>query len=377
MKGEGDNAVVVYKPGSASFRKSVLKPELPSDTIDYSSDRFITDSGRWMFSGSTERHPTEGGSQNGHVRAWKRNDKDEFDLFTQFWICGRMSEPGDFQFREENQMLFHMCGNGETSFSVWNLSVNPPQLVETIDTGVRVTSILLLNDQLLVGTNQGTVHFYTLQGQEKPTFNKVVKMVDQYIAKMTYDEAGRRLYTTELRGEKPIKIWDIDDLTKPLAAISAIPRELERTILSGNRKYLAASSEEDSRVMIWDTEDLSLITFSEHSSWVRDMALMGDSSLVVSGSVQGALKIWDLKNPDIPAVTFFPGLAKRIKNIAVVPNRNEFVVETNDSHMFHYRLESITAILKRTCEAVQAYLHYMREQYPEQVTVCKALQAAR
>jgi WD40 repeat protein len=114
------------------------------------------------------------------------------------------------------------------------------------------------------------------------------------------------------------------------------------------------------------------LTFYEHSNAVLDIALIGKSSLLVSGSSGGELKIWDIKNPEFPAVSFTPALTEAIRNIATVPGLNEFVVETAESAMFHYKLQSMQDIISKTCEALRIYLHYMRETYPKQAAFCKS-----
>jgi WD40 repeat protein len=372
MKGSGDVAVELYTPGSASFRKAVLSPELPAGTIDYSTDRFITESGRWMFSGSTEYNRPEVRLPTGRIRAWNKNGRNEFEIFREFWACSEMKDPREFQFDEVNLILINTCENYDSFVLVWDLSQNPPELVDKIEIGSEVTSTLLVGETLLIGTRDGDLHLYDMRGKQRPTFQRVVKLVEHPIAKLAYDANLKRLYTVETRGDKGIKAWDFENLGKLIKAVPALPREMQRTVLSEDRKYLAASSERDTWVMIWDTEDMKPIVFDENSSSVTDIALIGESPLLVSGSFRGAVKIWDFKNPDIPAITFNPGLTKSIKNIAAVPGGNEFVVETAESKMFHFKLGSMKALLNRTCEALRVYLHYMQDKYPQQSAFCKA-----
>jgi WD40 repeat protein len=372
LAGANDIAAFIYKPGSASFSKSVLSYELPAGAIEYSSDRMITRSGRWMFSGSKEQDSAQPSLTGGHIRAWTRSQTGDFVQFAEFWGCGEIRDPREFQFDEANLVLIHACHSIENDIFVWSLAENPPRLIDVLDIGDAVTSTLIVSDKLMVGTNKGEIHFYKLNGKEKPGFEKKVKLVDQPIAKLTYDKELGRLYTTEARGEKPLKIWQLNELSKPIMSVPALPRENQRTVLSDDLKYLAASSDQDTRVVIWNTEDMMPLTFYEHSNAVLDIALIGKSPLLVSGSSAGELKIWDIKNPEFPAVSFMPALTEGIRNIATVPGVNEFVVETAESGMFHYKLQSMKNITNKTCEALRMYLHYMQEVYPKQAAFCKS-----
>jgi len=372
MHGPGDLATVVYKPGSAEFRKSLLNPELPAkQIIGKSLDRYITESGTWMFSGSEEdKEPDE---EHGRARAWKRNKDGDFEPIAEFWTCDEISEPYGFQFDEATKTLYHICNNARTVFSIWDLSANPPRFVNTIDVGAMVTNTLLVNDQLLIGGALGNVYVYDLYDRQKPTLNSIIKLGDQQIKKLTYDASSKLLYATGARGDKPLKVWEMNNFTKPKAEIRAFSKEMERTVLSRDRKFLAASSEENSRVLLWNTENQQSIFVNEHANRIRDISFIGDTSILASGASNGILKLSDVKNPDMPAVTFSPGLSNSIKNIATVPGSNEFIVETDNSRIFHYRLESFDKVLQRTCTALRSYLNFVRDDYRVYAEFCKSL----
>lgn len=103
----------------------------------------------------------------------------------------------------------------------------------------------------------------------------------------------------DIKREKSIRIWDVTDPTivKEFDTLKGGQAGILDLAFSPDkaRPYLATSSD-DATIMVWDVSDpeKAPIHFKGHSDWVRSIAFSPDGQLLVSGSGDSRLILWNL-----------------------------------------------------------------------------------
>lgn len=99
-----------------------------------------------------------------------------------------------------------------------------------------------------------------------------------------------------------------------------------------NRKNIAVTASRDKTIDVWDymTGEL-IVEFKGHENWVRDIAIIEDSHLVMSVGEDKTIRVWDL--------------AKK-KQIYVMPNAHEHFILSLDYHN-EYRVVATGSVDKQ------------------------------
>lgn len=370
MEGDENLGAVVYKPGAASLQKSASDMVESPKTFSQAYDTAFSPDGTWMFSGMLGEAADINGQRIGLLNVWHRDEQGTYVLFRQWNACGS-DQPFGFQYDAVRRLLVHGCRQAEGSFYVWNLATAESKIGST---GESTGALALIGDQLLLSDMGGMVRVFHIDDQGNITARPSLKMGTQGIVKMIYAADEQRLYTIEAKGQTAVKVWDTQDLSQPLRTMPAQSRPSDRGSLSSDRQFLAMSSLADyPHVLVADVKNPgSRLDFADHKAPIMDVSFLGDSSLMVSGSLDGELRIRDVKNPDMPALAFHPELTiLPIHSLGAVPGRNEFTVITTQGRMMQYKLESMDIMLQRSCENLRALLHFKAGMYPEQRTLCR------
>jgi len=128
-------------------------------------------------------------------------------------------------------------------------------------------------------------------------------------------------------GEKVLRVWDLEQLKKPLK-FKGHDREILAIAMSHRGdKIVSASS--DHTLKIWDLETGNqLQTLQGHTGVVISVAIAPDDSRIISGSADRTVKIWDLNSGSVLAT--LEGHRDSVSDILMTPNGRHFVSRSHD-----------------------------------------------
>ena len=107
-----------------------------------------------------------------------------------------------------------------------------------------------------------------------------------------FDKNAENLYAGTEGGS--VYVWDLN--TQRSTVLAGHRTSITSMAYEESEKVLATASG-DSNVKIWDLRRSSnepILTFSQHTAAVRDVAISPDGRWVASGGADGLLKIWEL-----------------------------------------------------------------------------------
>ena len=131
----------------------------------------------------------------------------------------------------------------------------------------------------------------------------------------------------EYLGEKVLRIWDLEQLKKPLK-LKGHNREILAIAMSHRGdKIVSASS--DYTLKVWDLDTGNhLKTLQGHTGVVISVAIAPDDSRIISGSADRNVKIWDLNSGSVLAT--LEGHRDSVSDILVRPSGKHFVSRSHD-----------------------------------------------
>lgn len=107
--------------------------------------------------------------------------------------------------------------------------------------------------------------------------------------------------------EKPGILWSVvGKTTKPLF------KDDGRWVFSPNSKMLAVVEESTNQLRIWEQRGHLRSTLTGHGDAVYKTAFSADSLYLFSASADFTYRIWDFRNPQLSAVTSYPGIVRDI-----------------------------------------------------------------
>jgi len=102
-------------------------------------------------------------------------------------------------------------------------------------------------------------------------------------------------------------------------------------VLPGNKKLLAASG--DTTISLWDVENKTCQqVLSGHEGDVMGFSVKpNDDNILVSGSVDTSIRLWDLRAPSTPAFTYWTTHESDVNCVQWLRDGNSFITGSDDS----------------------------------------------
>ncbi|KAG6377967.1 WD40-repeat-containing domain protein [Boletus reticuloceps] len=124
---------------------------------------------------------------------------------------------------------------------------------------------------------------------------------------LAWSSDGYHLFAGCHRGS--ILCFDVSGLAQVVAKWNGRPHfdSVSTLCLSNNGKFIISASSSECSVKIWDVHTRSEITSLQHDSEVLDAEISSDDCHLVSGTKEGRIYIWNLRNL-LPTSYFFHSL---------------------------------------------------------------------
>ena len=131
----------------------------------------------------------------------------------------------------------------------------------------------------------------------------------------------------EYLGEKVLRIWDLEQLKKPIK-LRGHEREILAIVMSHRGdKIVSASS--DHTLKVWDLDTgVQVQSLQGHTDIVTSVAIAPDDSRIISGSADRTVKVWDLNSGSVLAT--LEGHRDSVTDILVTPSGEHFVTRSYD-----------------------------------------------
>ncbi|KAG5438878.1 hypothetical protein PCANB_002208 [Pneumocystis canis] len=269
----------------------------------------------------------EPGSVDYNQRLWRKNRNEKiinktYDLkdmaASHSWnnqVCNLKSN-----FIQVSHLLFHefephlICADDQDNLEVWNweLGVKLIQFSNNNTFGVRITDVKFINQDdigyILIGSSDGIIQIYKNYDTESIDLVTAWRALTDLIP--SNRNGGLVTNWQQKRGIlfvggeiEMIKVWD----TSQEMCLNNIPTKSKNCITSitsdeteGN---IFIASFADGAIRIYDQrnppEDAMVRVWKEHKSWIPTVSLQKSGNReLVSGSISGDIKLWDIRLND-------------------------------------------------------------------------------
>ncbi|MDQ3231031.1 MAG: hypothetical protein M3Q07_04350 [Pseudobdellovibrionaceae bacterium] len=191
--------------------------------------------------------------------------------------------------------------------------------------------------------------------------------------KIFYDIHAQILYLSAGDG---IWMWPRADFSQEPYKLKVFRSGVGRFEFSEDRKFVALGSvdKEDMTIKVHRTDLFTAApsVLEGHTSRVYAFAFLGRGTILASSDHEGIVKLWDVQHPDFSGVTLPVENAGPIQSLTGLPNSHEFIVENDIQETFHFKLLTIPAIGKKTCEFLKPYFQSGSGLTETQRELCKA-----
>lgn len=146
------------------------------------------------------------------------------------------------------------------------------------------------NKSLVSGNDDGTLRFWNLRSGR---LDRTVNENTGYMGAVVFSQDGGQVYSLGGHDEK-LQGWSLEKGSFSKLLEKPIPNN-QAMAISSDRKLLATLGGEGS-VRIWSAPKGNLVQYiTGHRTFVTRACFTNDNKTVVSGSVDGTVKFWDLK----------------------------------------------------------------------------------
>ncbi|KAI6651734.1 hypothetical protein LOD99_4982 [Oopsacas minuta] len=207
------------------------------------------------------------------------------------------------QFDSSNRLLY--TAGRDSIIRTWKCSSNPPVGESSIkctqcmdEHSDWVNSIFLSADNniLVSGSSDTTIKVWDIRDG---TCIRNLQSHTDYVTALAYADAANKFVSAGL--DKQILIWDLEELrtintTAPMIKLSGHKNSIY-SIATTPDCSLVVSGSTEKFIRVWDprgSQKDSMIQLRGHSDNVRTFAINNDGTLCISGSSDNTLKVWSI-----------------------------------------------------------------------------------
>lgn len=228
--------------------------------------------------------------------------------------------------------------------------------------------------KLFVACHSGGLDVFDLSKTTMPKLGHI-ETIDEFVTQVDYEPINDLLIASHGGEQEHLWVWQQADLLSTPTRIRVFQSGIWAIATSFDGRYVATlpASEEDMLIKVFQLQNLPAepLILQGNRSKTKQITFIGNQGLLVSGSEEGQIKIWDVDHPDFPGVTIEIQRGKKIASLTGIPHHNEFIVENGEQEIFHYKLDSLTAIRNRTCDFLKPYFQPNSGLTAEQRKLCE------
>ncbi|MEI7489390.1 MAG: WD40 repeat domain-containing protein, partial [Chryseobacterium sp.] len=200
----------------------------------------------------------------------------------------------------------------------------------------QVNTVIISSDNKTIasGSFDGTIKVYDYYPQTKDLSTNPKNVLNNVHNGWVYTLAISPDNKTLVSGgaDNTIKIWDLERLknnqeSKPKYTLTEHKDKVSTLVITPDGKQLISGSH-DKTIKIWNLKGLkdnqpSKLTLSDlndsegHKDWISCLAVTQDNKFLVSGSLDGTIKIWNLENKSKPEPINTISINRRINSLAI------------------------------------------------------------
>jgi WD40 repeat protein/DNA-binding transcriptional MerR regulator len=218
-------------------------------------------------------------------------------------------------FSQDNKYMVTATENGVVY--VWD---NSGQLLDTLveSNESKVIHVWFYNGYILILYDDGVLLRWSWEEKQKEVLNSETLDIEQ--AAVSQDGAIYATYASN--GE--INVIDVESNVIEFEKLAQGVRSLA---INSNANLLAIGYSNNSVEIINLTTKSVLTTLTGHRDWVEHVSFSSDGSLVVTTSLDGTARIWDLTTDEVKSITHNDGLI-----YGILTNDNQILMTADINH---------------------------------------------
>jgi WD40 repeat protein len=278
------------------------------------------------------------GSQDKTIRLWSLNSIESRNLRHGGYV-------NSIEFSPNGEIL--VSASEDKTIKLWRLDGKPLQTFAENEQGVTKASFSP-NGQMIVSASAGKITLWSLEGkrlrtwQADPEFVSIVRLSPDgnMIASANTDKLAAS------STNKIVKLWSVDG---QLLQTLQDSDEVTSINSSPDRKTLASAS--GKKVRLWSLEGKLLQTLEGHEQDVLSMSFSLDGNLLVVGSADGKIQLWQRHGERFQALDKpFQGHASSVLSVRFSPDSQTIASASSDQTI---KLWSLDGTLLQTLRGHQ------------------------
>ncbi|MGK7925230.1 MAG: protein kinase, partial [Spirulina sp.] len=284
---------------------------------------------------------------------------------------------------ESNLVCFDRYGrlitssNGDGILKIWSFKGNPfAQILSTSKIhGKRATAVEISADGnlVIVGEEEGALIFWSLESNQYSPILKIPRHQGKVNCIYINNDSS---FVVSGSTDKTVKLWRIQSETSPMqtksaskiwnrwnniialieqhqnanSSLSQAENIPQSQIFEGHEdsvtsvyliggSYLILSGSQDKTLKLWDARSgQCLKTFEGHKSAITSIAITSDGRVVMSGSKDGSIKLWNINSGQ--CLKTFEGHTAAITSIAITSDNRVIVSGSKDGSIKLWNIDS-------------------------------------
>jgi WD40 repeat protein len=274
-------------------------------------------------SGGANKVSLVASGSRGETKLWDLNKGELICTFSEHpWSkSGLVDEINTLAFSSDGQIL--VSGGADSTIKIWHIGAR--DLIDILHKHngmVRGVACNPDNRMIFTGGDDRRILYWDLRLRK---VQSSLSLDDTAVHTLVLSQDGTTLITGSYR---KIKIWCLEgEETHLLHSLSAHSHIVTCLCLSNDGKILVSGSRDHS-IKVWNLNGKLLQSFKGHTSGVCAIALSPDGKIIASGSADKTIKLWHLESGELIAT--FIGHTNTVTGLAFTPSGEVLVSASLD-----------------------------------------------